>query len=57
MITQESVEEHQRFLKELHSYIKDCLDSGLSPIEVRKSLDYLAKETMVNLFLAKAENS
>ena len=40
------IEHHLIFMGELKSYIKDCLTSGLTPKEVRESLDYLAVEIM-----------
>ena len=51
----EDVEIHDRFLKELNAYIKDGLENGSSPVDIRKSLEWLANNMMAQLFIDKKE--
>lgn len=49
----EDVEIHDKFLKELNAYIKDSLENGSSPVDIRKSLEWLANNMMTQLFIDK----
>ena len=49
----EDVEIHDKFLKELNDYIKDCLEAGSSPKDIRKSIEWLSNNMMTQLFIDK----
>jgi hypothetical protein len=57
LTTLTDIEIHDKFLKELNHYIKDCLEAGSSPKDIRKSIEWLSNNMMTQLFIDKKEES